>query len=393
MTKSNNAPLRIFLVAGEPSGDVLAAELIEPLQARFGKKIEFAGVGGPAMAGQGIHSPIAMSQLSVLGYIEGIMAWWRITKLARETAQYAAAFEADIVVLVDSWGFSLRVAQALRKLRPETLLIKYVAPQVWASRPGRAKALAAAVDHLLTIHSFDAPYFEKAGLPVTFVGNAVLSRSKNKGDGKAFRKSLHMAEKTKVLLVLFGSRQAEFERLHEPFMHTVQQLCAAHPDLLVVAPLSAAIATRVRAAAADDPRLQNVVLLDEDSKENAFAAADVALACSGTITTELALAGVPMLIGYKIGPLSWFVLKNFFLRTPYVSLVNVAADAMIAPEFLQNDCQPANLLPVLNTFLDDEKARKAQQIELAKAVKIMGSNGPSAALRAAEAIHAVWSDR
>ena len=385
-------PVRVFLVAGEASGDELAAALTEPLREQFGGAVEFAGIGGPAMAARGIESPIPLSQLTVLGYIEGLMAWWRIARLARQAARHADDFGADIVVLVDSWGFTLRVAKALRALRPQALLVKYVGPQVWASRPGRSKTLAAHVDHLLSIHPFDAPCYEGTGLGVSFVGNPVLSRPR-RGDGAALRKALHLPAPAKILLVLFGSRKAEFARLHQPFVQAVQKLRANHPDLVVMAPLSATIATQVRAAAASDPALQDMILLDEAQKADAFAAADLALACSGTVTTELAMAGVPMVAGYKMGALSWFVMKRFFLRTPYVVLVNVALGRMLVPEFLQDQCTPGRISAALDRLLDDKTLRQSQIAGLAEAIKIMGSGAQDTPHRAACIIHGLWQEK
>jgi lipid-A-disaccharide synthase len=387
--KAPDAPARIFLVAGEASGDVLAAELIEPLRERFGERVEFAGIGGPAMAAKGIESPIAMSQLSVLGFMEGLMAWRRISVLANKTARIIDAFQADIVVLVDSWGFTMRVAKAVRALRPQAILTKYVGPQVWATRPGRAAILADTVDQLLTIHSFDAPFYENTALPVSFVGNPVLCR-KMAGNREALRKTYKLGPQDKVLLVLFGSRHAEFSRLQTPFMEAVHTLREKNPALMVFCPLSHAIATQVRAAAADDPRFADVIFLDEADKEDAFAAADLALACSGTVTTELAAAGVPMVVGYKVSPITWALLKTFFLKTRFASLVNVASNTMIVPEYIQGACQPAALSAALDELLNDDKARAEQKEALAGAVDKMGSNGPPTAQRAAEAIHKFW---
>ncbi len=389
--KAPDAPVRIYLVAGEASGDILAAELIDPLRECFGGKAVFAGIGGPAMAAKGIDSPIAMSQLSVLGYVEGLMAWGRIRRLAKETAMMIDEFQADIVVLVDSWGFTMRVAKAVRALRPQTALIKYVGPQVWASRPGRAVDLANTVDQLLTIHAFDAPFYDHTSLPVHFVGNPVLSRQR-KGNGAALRKTYKLGPQDKVMLVLFGSRRAEFSKLQAPFMEAVQILRAKNPALTVFCPLSESIATQVRAAAINDPRFEDVIFLDEADKEDAFAAADLALACSGTVTTELAAAGVPMVVGYKVNPVTWGLLKVFLLKTRFASLVNVAAKAMIVPEYIQGACQSEALGAALDALLNDDRTRARQQKALADAVDKMGSNGPPTAQRAAEAIHEFWQN-
>jgi lipid-A-disaccharide synthase len=382
-------PVRIFLVAGEASGDILAAELIEPLREQFNGAIEFAGIGGSAMKAQGIDSPINMSALTVLGYLEGLMAWWRIRRLARQTADYAKTFQADLVILVDSWGYTMRVAHAIRRTLPQAILVKYVGPQVWASRPKRAYALAQAVDHLLTIHAFDEPYYKDTGLPVTFVGNPVLARYV-KGNASAIRETYSIAPNAKILLVLFGSRSAEFKRLHEPFAEAVERLRAKHPDLVVLCPVSKNIATQVHAAAADDPRLQSMIFLTEAQHGDAFATADLALACSGTVTTELAMAGVPMIVGYKIGTLSWLLLKHFFLTTRYVTLVNVVADKQIVPEFLQNACTPQTLFTALDVLLNDESKRKEQAHALAQATQAMGAGKMATPQRVAKAVSTLW---
>ncbi len=389
--ESYEYPVKIFLVAGEASGDVLGAELIDALHNAFGPNIELAGIGGTAMSARGVHSPIRMSELSVLGYIEGLLAWWRIRKLAREAAVHIATFDADIVVLIDSWGFTMRVAAAVKELCPKSKLVKYVGPQVWASRPERAKILAEHVDHLLSIHVFDAPFYDGTGLAVTFVGNPVLSRV-CKGSGKAIRETCHIPPKSKVLLVLFGSRKAEFARLHEPFAQAIERLKAIDPDLVFLCPLSAPLATQVQAAAADDIRLQELIFLTEDEKANAFAAADGALACSGTVTTELAAAGVPMVVGYKIGRASWVLLKLFFLKTKYITLVNVALDNMAVPEYLQGQCNGEALADAVTDILYDKNVCRAQKQALAEAIGKMKSDGGPAAKRAAEAIVALWRD-
>ena len=382
---------RIFLVAGEASGDILAADLVGSLRECFDGHVEFAGIGGPAMAGQGISSSIALSQLSVLGYLEGLVAWRRIAILAKETAHRADAFGADIVVLVDSWGFTLRVARALRQIRPRALLVKYVGPQVWASRPGRVKTLAGAVDHLLAIHPFDARYYANTSLPVTFVGNPAVSQAVQ-GDGMALRKRLGLAPHAKILLVLFGSRKAEFERLHRPFVDAVRRLRAQHPDLVVIAPLSAAIASQVRTAAADDADLQNIILVDEGQRNDAFAAADLALACSGTVTTQLARYGVPMVVGYRLGAISGNLIRTFFLRSQ-ICLLNIAMGRQIVPEFVQGGCRAGPLADALHVLLDDDAALMAQRRNLAAAITAMRKGDISPAQKAASTIKALWLER
>jgi lipid-A-disaccharide synthase len=175
-----------MLVAAEASGDNLGAALANALAARLGSSVRFVGVGGPRMAEAGVNSPFPIAELSILGLIEGLMAYPRVRRRAAETAEVAVREAPDVAVLIDSWGFTLRVAQQIRRRLPNLPLIKYVGPQVWASRPGRAKTLAATVDHLLTLHAFDAPYFEREGLKTTFVGSSALTKSFIDADPAAY---------------------------------------------------------------------------------------------------------------------------------------------------------------------------------------------------------------
>ena len=213
---------RIFLVATEPSGDLLGASLAKAIRARA-PGAQFAGVGGEAMAGEGIGSVFDIADLSVLGLFEGFKIWALVNQRARETAAAVRDFEADAVVLIDSWGFSIRAAKRIRLEAPGTKIIKYVGPQVFATRPGRAKVLAQAVDRLLAIHPFDAPFYEPHGLPVSFVGNPALERPVS-GDGAAFRTRHNIAPDAPLLLVLFGSRTAEVNRLAPRFAAALSRL-------------------------------------------------------------------------------------------------------------------------------------------------------------------------
>ena len=177
-----NPPICVMLVAAEASGDTLGAGLARELKRSLGEaNVRFVGVGGAAMAEEGVVSPFDISELSILGLFEGLMAYGKVVARVAETAELARREKPDIAVLIDSWGFTLRVAHRLRQIDPDLPLIKYVAPQVWASRPGRAKTLAAAVDHLLAIHTFDVPFFEREGLPTTFVGASALARNTARG--------------------------------------------------------------------------------------------------------------------------------------------------------------------------------------------------------------------
>ncbi|HQP19683.1 MAG TPA: lipid-A-disaccharide synthase [Phenylobacterium sp.] len=377
-------PLTVMLVAAEASGDDRGAGLAKALRRRLGDKVRFVGVGGSKMAAEGVESPFDIAEISILGLLEGLMAYPKILARVAETAELAARETPDVAVLIDSWGFTLRVADRLRKLDPKLPLVKYVGPQVWATRPGRAKTLAGKVDHLLTIHSFDAPFFEKEGLPVTFVGNGALNIDFSGADPDRLRRQLGIAPEHPILLVMPGSRPGEIERVLPAFEDAVMLLKADRPDLEVVIPAAPTVADMVRAKVAGWSRRAHVVEGDE-AKLDAMKAATVALACSGTVTLELALAGAPMVVGYRLGKLTHTILKRL-IRTPYITLFNIAAQAFIAPEFVQDDCNGPDLAKAVAARLDDPKLRADQVAAQFDALDRMGRGGPDPSEAAAEAV-------
>lgn len=374
-------PLTIMLVAAEASGDDRGAGLAKALRKRLGEQVRFVGVGGERMAAEGVRSPFDISELSILGLLEGLLAYRRVIRRVEDTVALAAREAPDLVVLIDSWGFTLRVAQRLRALNPKLPLVKYVAPQVWATRPGRARTLAASVDHLLSIHVFDAPYFEAEGLPVTFVGNAALHLDFSKADGARLRKDLGVGPDAPLLLVLPGSRPGEIARVLPAFAEAVAILRRERPDLAVVIPAAPTVAEAVKREAAD----WAVVVEGEGAKLDAMKAATVALACSGTVTTELALAGVPMVVGYRLGALTHAILKRL-IRTPWITLFNIAAKDFVAPELVQDDCNGPALAREIARRLDDPELRRAQAERQTEALTLMGRGGPDPSDAAADAV-------
>ncbi|HEX5378358.1 MAG TPA: lipid-A-disaccharide synthase, partial [Phenylobacterium sp.] len=285
---------------------------------------------------------------------------------------------------IDSWGFTLRVAQALREHDPKLPLVKYVGPQVWATRPGRAKTLARSVDHLLTIHSFDAPLFEAEGLPTTFVGNAALSVDFSKADPARLKARLGIAPTAPILLVLPGSRPSEIKRVLPAFEDAVAVLKANRPELEIIIPAAPTVARSVEGQVAGWRHRAHVVEGDE-AKYDAMKAATVALACSGTVTLELALAGCPMVVGYRLGNLTHFILKRL-IRTPYVVLFNIAAGRFIAPELIQDHCNGVELAREVALRLDDPDLRARQVAAQFEALDKMGRGGPDPSEAAAQAV-------
>ena len=377
------SPLTVMLVAAEASGDALGADLARALKAKLGDGVRFVGVGGARMAELGVASPFDISQLSILGLVEGLRAWPRVIRLADQTAALARREQPDVAVMIDSWGFSLRVAQRLRRQSPHLPLVKYVAPQVWASRPGRARTLAVTVDLLLSTQPMDAPFFEREGLKTVFVGNPAVARE-GTGDGARFRAVHGLGEDAPILLVLPGSRPGEVARMNDALRDAGQRLVAACPGLSVVIPVAETVTDQVRLLAADWP-VPVMLVEGAGAKADAINAATAALACSGTVTTELAMAGCPMVVGYRVGALTHIALKRL-ITTRYITLFNIAAGQEIAREFVQDACTGAALAAAALPLLTDPAVRGAQVAAQTAALDRMGRGGPDPSEQAAEAI-------
>jgi lipid-A-disaccharide synthase len=371
--------LRIFLVAAESSGDALGADLARALKARQ-PDIELMGVGGAQMAEAGIASLADIKGLAILGYFDALMAYGRVKRAVAETVQAIVAAQPNAVVLIDSWGFTLRVAQGVRKAAPDIKLVKYIGPQVWATRPGRAKTLAAAVDHLICIHDFEVPYYAPYGLACTVCGHPALGRFKP-GDAAALREREGFAGDEQILLVLPGSRATEIRRVGPVLWKAAALLRKVRPGLRIVVVPAQSVRDAVLAQAPGDARV-----IDERYKEDAFAAAAVALAASGTVTTEAALQGAPLVIGYKLGWLTWAAARAFMFKAKYATLMNVAAGAEVAPEFIQTRFTPANVAAAAARLLDDEAARQEQIRKQNDALARMGRGAMPAAEIAADAV-------
>ena len=384
-------PVTVMLVAAEASGDMLGAGLAQALRRRLGPGLRFIGLGGPRMTEEGVQSPFDIAELSILGLLEGLKAYPRVVRRADQLAELARTDRPDVAVLIDSWGFTIRVARRLRRLYPDLPLVKYVGPQVWASRPGRARTLASAVDLLLAIHAFDAPYFEAEGLKTVFVGSPALARDFSAADPARLRAHIGAEADTPILLVLPGSRPSEIARLSPVFEDAVARLAADRPGLRVVIPVAETVAGLVREAVATW-RVRPDLIEDETLKVDALCAGTAALACSGTVSTELALARRPMVVAYRVGEVTYRLLKRL-IRTPYASLVNIAAGAPVIPELLQHEATGPKLAQAVGRLLDDADARARQVAAQDAALLKMGKGQGDPATKAAEAVIALLQSR
>ncbi len=372
---------RIFLVAAESSGDALGADLARALKARDANLALF-GVGGPLMAEEGLKSQADISGLAILGFVDGLLAYKRVKRAVAETVQAVLAAKPEVVVLIDSWGFTLRVAQGVRAAAPHIKLVKYIGPQVWATRPGRAKTLAAAVDHLICIHDFEAPFYEPYGLAITVCGHPALGRFKA-GDGAALRVRQSWTAKEKVILILPGSRASEIRRVG-PTLWRAADLLDRDRDVRFLVVAAQSVREAVVAQAPPSARI-----VDEAEKEDAFAAATVALAASGTVTTEVALQGTPVVVGYKFGWITWAVARFILFKGKYATLMNVAADAEVAPELIQTKFTAQNVAAAAAPLLDDPALREEQVRLQDAALEKMGRGKTPAADIAAGAVLSV----
>ena len=381
---SESTPL-VYIIAGEPSADALGASLMSALKAETSGKIQFAGVGGPAMARQGQNSLFPMEDLAVMGLAEIVP---RIPQLRRRILQTVAdviATEPDVVVTIDSPDFNFRVGTRLKgKGLP---IVHFVAPSVWAWRPGRAQKIARFLDHLLVLLPFEPPYFERVGLSTTYVGHPVLESGADKGDGAEFRKKYGIGSDEVVVLTLPGSRRGEVTRHLPVFEETLSSLsstCENFRHITVTAPSCRSL---VATAAAGSP-IETMIIDNPEDKIDAFAAADVALAASGTVALELALAGTPAIIAYRINPLTaWLVKKVVSVR--YANLINIILDRMAIPEFLSPDCRAELIGPALANLIQNATARDAQKAAYVDALGALGLGGEPASQRAAKAILSV----
>ena len=383
--------LCVMLVAGEASSDALGASLARALRRRLGDDVRFVGVGGARLAEVGVVSPFDLSEISIVGIFEGVRAYPRILRRVADAAEVARREQPDVVVLIDSWGFTLRVAAAIRRASPDLLLVKYVGPQVWAWRAGRAKTLARHVDFLLSTPAMDAPYYDRVGLPNAFVGNPAMQADLAHADGARLRERLQIPAEDPILLLLPGSRPTEIRRMMPSFEAAAARLQAERPNLHIIVPAADTVRERVLAQVAGWPFRAHVTQGDAE-KYDAMRAATVALACSGTVTTELALAGCPMIVGYRVDRLTYWAAR-VMVRLKYATLFNIAADREIAKEFLQYECTPQALAAELGALLDDPERRARQVAEQNEALLLMGRGGPDPAEAAADVILKLIADR
>lgn len=376
------APL-IYLISGEPSGDLLGARLMRALKDKTDGNVRFCGVGGPHMCAEGMESLFDMAELSVMGLTEILPHIPKLLNRIKQTIHNVETQKPDCLITIDAPGFTFRVAKQLKgKGIP---LIHYVAPTVWAWKPGRAKKIAQFLDHLMVLLPFEPPYFEKEGLPTTFVGHSVIESGLENIDGDAFKERHGIPQNVPLLCLLPGSRMSETSQLLPVYKIALKQLKEKFPALRIVLPTVSTVAPYVKETTADWG-IPILIVEGNDEKFGAFKAADVALAASGTVSLELALAKTPSVITYRLKKITHFVAKRL-IKVKYASIVNLLHNKYVMPELLQDECTPDNIVREVSHILSNHDNNKTQSNELDSAMKMLGlGNDQKPSERAAECI-------
>jgi len=381
--------MKLFLIAGETSGDKLGAAMMAGLK-QISPNVEFHGVGGPHMQAEGLVSLFPMDELSVMGLAEVLPKLRGLFKRRDQAVDAVIALQPDALITIDSPDFCLRVAAKVRQKSPIPI-IHYVAPSVWAWRPGRAAKMARHVDHVLALLPFEPPYMQAAGMTCDFVGHPVVAEKQpTPAEIAALRAELKIHDDALVLSVLPGSRSGEVARLAGRFGATVGLL--NRDDLHVVVPTVPHVHEQVAEEVQNWPFHVSILdardhepIVAEARKRALFHMSDAALAASGTVGLELGMAGCPAVIAYQVSPISTFFMKRM-IKTKYVNLINILLQRRVVPELLSENCTPENIAAALRPILADSDVAAAQREALMEAMAMLGTADDSPGLRAARSV-------
>ena len=379
--------MKLFLLAGEASGDRLGAELMRGLR-QLKPDVRFRGIAGPEMQSEGLDSLFDMAELSVMGLAEVLPKYFALKRRLDQTVAEVLAWKPDILVTIDSPDFCLRVARAVRAADPSIRTCHYVAPSVWAWRPGRAKKMAAYIDHVLALLPFEPPYMQAEGMACDFVGHPVAAQAAVTSKQIAqFQADFGLDPARRSLVVLPGSRASEIKRLLPIFCKVVAQPYFAEFQLIfpTLPHLEPLLRAEIDALAQDTVLVTGAGLTAADAAEQrlvAYGAATAALAASGTVSLELAAAGTPMVIAYDMGFISRMVI-GAMLKIDTVTLVNLVSETRAVPEFIGKDCKAERIAPALQQILD---APDAQAQAIKTTMTRLGKGDPELPYRAARAV-------
>jgi len=382
-TAERQAVRRVYLVAGELSGDILGAGLMRALRARH-PGVEFRGIGGPRMIREGIDSRFPLETLSVMGLVEVLKHLPGLIRVRRTLRADALAWQPDIMVGIDAPDFNLGLERQLREAG--LITAHYVSPSVWAWRQGRVKGIAKSVDAMLTFLPFEAAFYARHRVPVAFVGQRVADELPLENDRTAMRTALGLPGEGEVLALLPGSRANEIRFLGETFLAAAERLCAARPGLHLVVPAATPRRREELAALlAGHPGLaERLTLLDGQARE-AMVASDAVLLASGTAALEAMLCHRPMLVAYRMAPATHWLARRL-VKTEWISLPNLIARESLVPELIQEAASPEAIAARLGALLDDAPGRAALEARFAA---MHAGLQRDASRRAAEAIEAL----
>jgi lipid-A-disaccharide synthase len=378
-----NVARKIFLIATEESGDRLGANLMKVLRQRLGGAVRFEGVGGQSMAREGLASLFPIEELSIMGLAAVVKQLPMILRRIRETAGAVTQASPDILVIIDSPDFTHRVARRVRARDPSIPIIDYVSPSVWAWRPGRARAMRAYVDHVLALLPFEPDEYRRLrGPPCSYVGHPLTEQIGALRPGADEQK--RRDGQPPVLLVLPGSRRSEIRHHMAIFGETLGLLRAEGAPFELILPTMPHLQDAVGEGVKSWP-VQPRIVVGEPEKRAAFRIARAALAKSGTVTLELAIAGVPMVTAYKAGAVeAWILMRAISVKS--VILANLVVGENVIPEFLQQDCTAEKLVPALREILADSSLRRRQTEAFAKIDAIMSTGNQPPGARAADIV-------
>jgi lipid-A-disaccharide synthase len=363
--------MKIYIIAGENSGDFIGGLLIEALKSegkeRFGD-IQFHGVGGQQMELTGLNSLFPLNQINLMGFVEVLPHVFRINKLINETVEDILVCGAHMVITIDSPGFTFRVAKKIRDIAPHVKLVHIVAPSVWAYKPGRAKKYAKIYDHMFALLPFEPNYFTEKGMSSICIGHPVLEQAFYSGS-MGLREEMKIDNETKAVAVTPGSRRGEISR-HMPIIRKVFDELSTTHKIQVIFVQSDESNIRFISKFLAGAKFSYSFSMD---RLKAFAVSDCALAKSGTNTLEIAASGTPMIVGYKLHPITFAILK-LFIKVKYASLINIIPDREIIPEYIQSDFTVENIVLALSELLSDPKRSKSQVAEAQKVLQSIGLN-------------------
>ncbi|MCL5777475.1 lipid-A-disaccharide synthase [Limibaculum sp. FT325] len=382
----------IYLVAGEPSGDRLGAALMRALMAER-PGIRFAGLGGREMQAAGLVPLFDIAELSVMGLTEVLPRLPAILRRLGQVTGDVLATRPDALVTIDSPSFGLRVARRVRAAAPAIPTIHYVAPSVWAWRPGRAAKMARYVDHVLALLPFEPPYMEAVGMTCDFVGHPIAERPPvTEAERAAFRARHGIAAEAPLLLIAPGSRRGEVSRILPVFAETARRLTPLHAGLRLVVPVAETVADAVTRGLAALAPVFVMPEMGEAEKRLAFAAADAGLVASGTVTLEMAAGGTPHVAAYRAAPVTAMIVRRL-LRVQTANLVNLASGTRAVPEFYQEAATPDALARAVSRLLTDTSERAAQIAAADAALGALGRGGEAPSRRAARSVLRVLDRR